>query len=113
MSKKIFTSPGIVYSTNPDFKLQRVEEEPVSLEPSEQELKIKLQKKHRAGKVVTLLEGYVGSSGNKENLCKKLKTFCGTGGSFKDGEIIIQGDQRDKVLTWLIQNGFSLSRKVM
>lgn len=113
MPKHIYKSSGIVYSTNPDFKLQKVEEELLSVDPSQQAIKIKLQKKHRAGKVVTLLEGYMGSNGDKVNLCKKLKTFCGTGGSFKDGEIIIQGDQRDKVLSWLLQNGYDRSKKVI
>lgn len=112
MAKKIFPISGIVFSTNPDFKLQTEEEEEVNVEPAEQALKIKLQTKHRAGKAVTLVEGYIGKDEEKEILCKKLKTFCGTGGSFKDDEIIIQGDNREKVLQWLLKNGFAKAKKL-
>ena len=113
MAKKILSTSGIVFSTNPDFKLQTDDqEEQVSLEPGQQVLKIKLQTKHRAGKAVTLVEGYIGSDEEKENLCKRLKTFCGTGGSFKENEIIIQGDNREKILQWLQKNSFTKSKKV-
>ena len=111
MAKKIFSTSGIVFSTNPDFMQQKIDEEHVSLEPAEQALKIKLQTKHRAGKAVTLIEGFIGSDNEKENLSKKLKTFCGTGGSFKDGEILIQGDNREKVLQWLLKNGYEKTKK--
>jgi translation initiation factor 1 len=103
---------GFVYSTDPDFKF---EEEANNLETSssdQQKLKIRLDTKHRAGKAVTLVEGFIGKDEDLQDLGKKLKTICGTGGSAKDGEIIVQGDQRDKVLQWLLKNGYKLSRKI-
>ena len=100
--KKIQISGGLVYSTDPNFKLPDEElQEQETIQPAQQNLKIRLDKKHRAGKAVTLVEGFAGTTADREELGKKLKSFCGTGGSVKDGEIIIQGDQRDKVLQWL------------
>lgn len=111
--KKVNTSGGLVYSTDPDFKLPNaVEEQQESILPAQQVLKIILQTKHRAGKAVTLIENYIGPGEEKEDLCKKLKAFCGTGGAYKDGEIIIQGDHRDKILQWLQKNGFGRSKKI-
>jgi translation initiation factor 1 len=103
---------GLVYSTDPDFK-PRVEGQPESatLPAAEQRLKIKLETKHRAGKAVTLVEGFTGTAADQEELGKKLKAYCGTGGSVKDGEIIVQGDHRDKVLQWLHKNGYALAKK--
>ena len=112
MSKKISHTSGIVYSTNPDFKLENNQEDKENVAPAQQLLKIKLQTKHRAGKAVTLIEGFIGSNEKKETLCKNLKTSCGTGGSFKEGEIIIQGDNRDKILQWLHKQGFAKSKKI-
>ena len=86
-------------------------EEGESLKPSEQKLKIRLEKKHRAGKTVSLVEGFIGNENDREEIVKKLKSYCGTGGSAKDGEILVQGDQRDKILQWLIKNGYSQSKK--
>jgi translation initiation factor 1 len=104
---------GLIYSTDPNFKLPReVDEEQKTIEPSQQKLKIRLDSKHRAGKAVTLVEGFIGTTADVEDLGKKLKTFCGTGGSVKDGEIIVQGDNRDKVLQWLQKNGYKLVRKI-
>ena len=111
--KKLQSLGGLVYSTDPDFKLpNEVAEEQETIEPSQQKLKIKLDTKHRAGKAVTLIEGFIGTTADMEELGKKLKSFCGTGGSVKDGEIIVQGDNREKVLQWLIKNGFKLSKKI-
>jgi len=107
MAKKKPDSKGFVYSTDPNFRFEEENEYSETLSPSQQKLKIKLDTKHRAGKAVTLIEGFIGSDGDLQDLGKKLKTFCGTGGSAKDGEIIIQGDQRDKVLQWLKKNGYS------
>jgi translation initiation factor 1 len=80
--------------------------------PSQQKLKVRLETKHRAGKAVTLIENFIGTETDKQDLGKKLKTFCGTGGAVKDGEIIIQGDCRDKVVQWLQKNGYSSSKKI-
>jgi len=107
MAKKKPDSKGFVYSTDPNFRFEEENEYSETLSPSQQKLKIKLDTKHRAGKAVTLIEGFIGRDGDLQDLGKKLKTFCGTGGSAKDGEIIIQGDQRDKVLQWLKKNGYS------
>jgi translation initiation factor 1 len=103
---------GFVYSTDPRFRFES-ENTPVgTLPPSLQQLKILLDTKQRAGKVVTLITGFVGTAQDLEDLCKKLKSFCGTGGSAKDGEIILQGDHRAKVLQWLQKNGYTKTRKV-
>ena len=115
MNKKKSTnnSSGIVYSTNPDFKLE--DDEPSSAEtpaPKQQKLRIRLDTRQRAGKAVTLIEGFTGKEEELEELGKQLKTHCGTGGSVKDGEILIQGDQRDKVLQWLQKSGYTSSKRI-
>ena len=104
---------GFVYSTDPNFKFEE-EDQPIeeTLPPKEQKLKVRLETKHRGGKTVTLIDNFMGKEEDLEELGKKLKNFCGTGGSAKDGEIIIQGDQRDKVLQWLLKNGYDKSKKV-
>lgn len=103
---------GFVYSTDPGFKFEEEQGDQETLAAAKQKLKIRLETKHRGGKVVTLIEGFVGQESDLEELGKKLKSFCGTGGSAKDGEIIVQGDQRDKVLQWLLKNDYKLSRKI-
>jgi translation initiation factor 1 len=104
---------GFVYSTNPDFKFEEEEQESQeTLLPKEQRLRIRFETKHRGGKTVTLVQDFVGKEEDLEELGKKLKNYCGTGGSVKDGEIIIQGDQREKVLQWLIKNGYDKSKKI-
>ena len=107
MSKKKSSSNGIVYSTDPTFKPIE-EESPVqeTLPPAQQQLKIKLDTKHRGGKTVTLVDNFIGTNDDLEALSKQLKAFCGTGGSAKDGQIIIQGDQRQKILQWLQKNNY-------
>ena len=80
---------GFVYSTNPDFHFEQEEEALETLPPAQQLLKIKLDTKQRAGKAVTLVTGFIGTQVDLEDLGKKLKNFCGTGGSAKDGEIIV------------------------
>ena len=113
MGKKNKTdSQGFVYSTNPNFQFEEQNENVETLLPKQQKLKIRLDTKHRAGKAVTLIEGFIGKTEDLEELGKKLKSFCGTGGSAKDGEIIVQGDQREKVHQWLIKNGYSSSKKI-
>jgi translation initiation factor 1 len=105
-------SQGFVYSTDPNFKFEEESDNLETLLPAQQKLKIRLDTKHRAGKAVTLIEGFIGKEEDLEELGKKLKSFCGTGGSAKDGEIIIQGNQRDKVLQWLIRNEYKNSKKI-
>ncbi|ASZ10067.1 translation initiation factor [Chitinophaga pendula] len=105
--KKQHSGGGIVYSTNPDFVPQHEEEEAVAtLPPAQQQLKVVLDKKQRAGKVVTLVNGFVGKEEDLEKLGKELKTKCGTGGSVKDGQVLIQGDYREKILKWLQDWGY-------
>lgn len=100
---------GFVYSTDPNFQFEPELESSATLPPSQQILKVKLDIKQRAGKVVTLIEGFVGKEEDLKELEKKLKSFCGTGGSSKDGQIIIQGDQREKVMQWLKKNDYKIS----
>jgi translation initiation factor 1 len=103
---------GFVFSTDPNFQFEPEETTAAeTLAPSKQVLRIRLDTKQRAGKAVTLVTGFVGTETDLEELGKKLKNFCGTGGSVKDGEAIIQGDQRDKVLQWLLKNGYSNTKK--
>ncbi len=96
-------SGGMVYSTNPELMNQFEEsgEELSTLPKEKQKLRVVLDKKQRAGKVVTLVEGFTGKEEDLAALGKELKTKCGAGGSVKDGEIIIQGDYREKIIGWL------------
>lgn len=104
---------GFVYSTDPSFRFENEEQqEQTTLQPSQQKLRIRLDTKHRAGKAVTLIQGFIGTANDVEQLGKTLKNYCGTGGSVKDFEIIIQGDQRDKILQWLLKNGYTQSKKI-
>lgn len=114
MSKKYKSdSNGFVFSTDPNFKFQPEETGDIeTLAPAQQVLRVLLDKKQRAGKAVTLVTGFIGKEDDLEQLGKQLKNFCGTGGSVKDGEAIIQGDQRDKVLQWLLKNGYAKAKKV-
>ena len=105
-------SRGFIYSTDPHFDFEHERENSDTLPAAEQKLRIRLETKHRAGKAVTLIEGFVGQEQHLEELGKKLKAFCGTGGSAKNSEIIIQGDQRDKVLQWFLKNGYPKTKKV-
>jgi Translation initiation factor 1 (eIF-1/SUI1) and related proteins len=102
---------GVVYSTNPDFKYQQQEvEEAQTLPPDKQRLIVRIDRRQRAGKQVTLVEGFVGSSDDLAALAKTLKTKCGVGGTAKDGEITIQGDLRDKVTALLQYMGYKAKR---
>jgi translation initiation factor 1 len=102
---------GYVYSTDPDFEYRKEETTPQTLDPKQQKLRVRLDSKQRGGKVVTLIQGFTGSGADLEDLGKRLKNYCGTGGSAKDGDIIVQGDQRDKVIQWLLKNGYNNSKK--
>ena len=109
MSKNKNPFGGLVYSTNPDYMSQnQPEPEAAETAPKEkQKLRVKLDTKQRAGKVVTLVEGFSGKAEDLEALGKQLKTKCGAGGSAKDGLIIIQGDYKDKVINWLKDWGYN------
>lgn len=105
-------SRGFVYSTDPNFQFEEERNSSETLPPVQQILRVRLETKHRAGKAVTLVTGFMGKEVDLEELGKKLKSYCGTGGSAKDGEIIIQGDQREKVMQWLMKNGYKNAKKV-
>lgn len=97
---------GMVYSTNPDLMKEEPAEEASTPEKAKQKLRVSLDKKQRAGKVVTLVSGFKGKEEDLQALAKELKTKCGAGGSVKDGEIMIQGDYREKVVEWLVGWGY-------
>lgn len=98
---------GMVYSTNPDFQYTTDDEEEVAtLPPAEQNLRVWLDRKQRGGKVVTLVKGFVGSEEDLAALARLLKTKCGVGGAAKEGEILIQGDHRDRVVEILTKSGY-------
>ena len=102
---------GVVYSTNLDFKYEQEDfSEAETLAPEKQRLVVRIDRRQRAGKQVTLVEGFVGSSDDLAALAKTLKTKCGVGGTAKDGEITIQGDLRDKVVTLLQGMGYNAKR---
>ena len=101
----------LVYSTNPDFNIPSEEKSVVeTLPPSRQKLTVYLDRRNRGGKQVTLVKGFVGSGEDLAELSRKLKSRCGTGGSVKDGEILIQGDCRDKVTAFLTSMGYVAKR---
>ena len=108
MAKK---KKNIVYSTNPDYNYEFDEDVVEDTLPNNQQtLRVLLDKKQRKGKVVTLIEGFKGSSDDLKELGKTLKSKCGGGGSAKDGEILIQGDHRDKIMDLLKADGYKVKR---
>lgn len=105
MSKK--RPVGVVYSTNPDYQYQYDNApEAETLPPGEQKLRVRVERHHHGGKTVTLVTGFVGTDDDLQALCKLLKAKCGVGGSAKEGEILIQGDQQEKVLAALAAAGY-------
>lgn len=104
---------NVVYSTNPDYSYESEEnEEAVNVEPEKQNLRVALDKRNRGGKVVTLVTGFVGSDEELKTLGKLLKSKCGVGGSAKDGEIIVQGDFKQKIVELLIKEGYKKTKAV-
>ncbi len=104
---------GVMYSTNPDFQYSTGDEKEEDTLPKEkQQLRISLDKRNRGGKMVTLVTGFHGTNADLETLGKYLKTKCGVGGSAKDGEIIIQGDHRQKIIELLQHAGYVRAKLV-
>ncbi len=112
MSKSKRNRQGVVYSTNDayEYRYGKPQEDKL-LPPNEQDLRVQLDKKSRRGKAVTLITGFVGPDADLSELGKQLKSACGVGGSAKNGEIIVQGDQRDKVMDWLMDKGYSKTKR--
>jgi translation initiation factor 1 len=108
MNSKQKFKGGLAYSTDSSLKITGKDADATTLAPGLQTLKVKLDNKKRAGKTVTLVDNFIGSSEDLETLGKLLKTKCGTGGSAKDGEIIIQGDVVTKVKEILIKEGYKV-----
>src|SRR5690606_16050764 len=101
---------GVVYSTDENFEFSEDDNTPTTLPPASQNLRVMLDKKSRGGKQVTLVSGFVGAEHDLKELGKFLKNKCGVGGSARDGEILIQGDHRDKVLELLLESGYKAKK---
>ena len=101
---------GFVFSTNDDFEFDNAGEQQETLPNSEQRLEAHIDKKNRGGKVATVIKGFEGNDDDIKALAKRLKTLCGVGGSAKDGDIIIQGNFRDKIMDFLTKEGYKVKR---
>jgi translation initiation factor 1 len=102
---------GLVYSTNPDYQyLSSEDEDSATLPPQQQDLRVSLDKRHRKGKEVTLITGFVGSEEDLKDLGKEIKNKMGVGGSAKNGELLIQGDLRDEIVTLLKDKGYKVKK---
>jgi translation initiation factor 1 len=112
MSKKNKKWVNVVYSTNPDFQYeQEQEEQSETLDKNQQKLYVSIDRKQRAGKEVTLIEGFVGVEDDLKELGKLIKTKCGVGGTVKEYEILIQGNFKDKIFDLLIKEGYTQTKK--
>ena len=109
MHKRKKNKIGVMYSTNPEYDFE-FEQEEETLNPKDQYLEVWIDKKHRGGKVATLVKGFIGSKADLKELAKLLKSKCGVGGSAKDREIIIQGNMREKVMEILKKEGYNYKR---
>ena len=109
MKKNKNNRKGMIYSTNPNFEFEYDNEEMDTIANNQQNLKVCIDK-HRAGKIAVILKGFVGNTDNLKALSKILKARCGVGGSTKNGEIIIQGDIREKVMDILTKEGYNYKR---
>jgi len=107
---KRINTDGFVFSTDSQFEFEDETQEQESIANNQQKLIAKLERKGRGGKVVTIIEGFVGSNDDLKDLGKMLKNKCGTGGSVKDGEIVMQGDIRNKVVDLLTKEGFKVKK---
>ena len=104
---------NVVYSTNPDFGYEMDnDEEQVTLDKNKQNQRVSIDKKNRCGKVVTLITGFIGTENDLKELGKLLKSKCGVGGSAKDGEIMVQGDFKTKIIELLIKEGYSKTKGI-
>lgn len=102
---------GIMYSTNPSFNYEQENDLPEGpIANNKQDLRVILDKKNRGGKAVTLITGFIGSDDELDKLAKMLKTKCGVGGGAKDGEVLLQGDFRDKVIIILQKEGYKVKK---
>lgn len=102
---------NIVYSTNPNFQYSTDEmEENETIPKQQQKLRVSIEKNHRGGKTVTLVKNFTGTAEDMKKLGKILKTKCGVGGSVKDGEIIVQGDFKEKVIDILKKEGYTQTK---
>ena len=106
--KKSRTAVGVVFSTNPDYQYQYEDDggQDETLPPSQQRLHVRMERSGRGGKTVTIIDNFVGTDDDLQDLGRTLKTKCGVGGSVKDGQIIIQGDFRERIVTLLKESGY-------
>lgn len=112
MAKQKKERVNVVYSTNPDFQFQFEEEEQIDTLPNgQQKLYVSIDRKQRAGKEVTLVEGFIGTEEDLKDLGKLLKSKCGVGGTVKDNEILIQGNFKDKIFDLLVKEGYGVKKK--
>jgi len=106
VSNKNKNKSGVVYSTNPDFKYESGEDSRNTLPNRQQQLRVRIEKNHRGGKTVTVVDGFIGKESDLEDLAAELKKKCGTGGSAKDGLILIQGEMKERVVKLLNEMGY-------